>query len=383
MITSDVLNASVGAINIELIKNSTRFSEMLNRKKLVLDRNLCNDWFLFYITVFSAFGHAIAILVHSNTSYRRSETWYCMVHFLIVGLSNGFLPMLSKINMECYISFGEEAFQPMKYFRTFFLSLHTYVLVVLALHSYNLIFKTLMPTPAPRSRLYAIMVCLYTISSLPSLLLYVSQRYYNSGEQSPGIPYYIYTWQFTYYPGAINIGILLALNYIIPIYLMYIFFRKVCLELWATPDPDEYDGPIYELSESDRRFISMSYTVCLSFVSTNVPFIIHELMVLFLKPTHINATAASFVELLSVSDVCMYPFLYLMFELASVIAKYTRRYEDTKEQLLYDKDGIRVCFCCARPILPEINKKDLALLLKSIPDVGGKMDISRTVIKIC
>ncbi|GFQ90004.1 hypothetical protein TNCT_89781 [Trichonephila clavata] len=363
MIASDVINASAG-----LLRNTTNYAEILQRKKFALDHNLCNDWFLFYVTVFSAFGHAISLLVHTNTTYRRSETWYCMVHYLVVGLANGFLPMLSKINMECYISFGEEAFEPLKYFRTFLLTLHTYTLVVFAMYAYNLVFKTLMPTPAPRSKVYGIMVCLYAISALPCLFLYASHMFHNS-EETTAFPYYIYTWQFTYYPGAIVIGILLTLSYVIPVYLMYYFCKKVCIELWTKPDYDEYGVPIYALMpESDHRFISMAYTVCLSYLSTNVPFVIHELMVLFLSPEYVNATVSCFVELLSVSHVCMYPFLYLTFELAGIIVKYMGCEEEIKTNLVFTKEGIRVCTCYERPLPPEITRKDLGLLLKSIRD---------------
>ncbi|GFQ81185.1 uncharacterized protein TNCT_491791 [Trichonephila clavata] len=378
MLAIDILNASVEALEESLEdsldkNNSNHMYVPLKRKKIDHDSeddSVFRGWTLCLISVASVLIYVTSLNLLSKDS-KKHQSWFCTFHWLLVSSLNGLLYVPTRLSLLAFVVMKHAEFAWWKHFRRYFLTLYAYVLVTLALYSYNLVFRTFYKSTLPRNKLCRILLGLYTISSFPSLyFLYVYG--WNESDRS-GLGYLTFTWQFAHYPGQHNISILLLCNYIIPICLIMFLFGRICFELLRRKSFFVFaDHSTYPLSVCDRKFIAMSFCSCVAFVIANVPFVIQEIIIYYINPNLIDIGTAALLEMISISNVYMDSCFYLMFEFAHYWIKYRIRCGDFDKWLWHGKDN-KKCTCGYEPISVEMIKGDLTKTIDNTPHLNEQV----------
>ncbi|GFS58083.1 uncharacterized protein TNIN_461101 [Trichonephila inaurata madagascariensis] len=375
MLTIDILNASVEALEESLEdsldKNVSNLMYVpLKRKKIDHDPEddcVFRGWTLCIISAASVLIYITAINLLSKYS-KRHESWYCTYHWLLVSSLNGLLYIPTRLSLISFVVTKHGEFAWWKHFRRYFLTLYAYVLVTLALYSYNLVFRTFFKSPLSRKKFCMVLLGLYAISSFPTL--YFLHIYgWNESDRS-GLGYLTFTWQFAHYPGQHNILVLLLCNYIIPICLIMFLLGRICFELFKRKSFFVFVDPsTYPLTVYDRKFIAISFCSCVAFVIVNVPFVIQEIIIYYINPDLIDIGTAALLEMISISNVYMDSCFYLMFELGHYWIKYKIRCGDFDKWLWDGKDN-KKCTCGYEPVSVEMIKGDLTKVIDNTPHLN-------------
>ncbi|GFR33747.1 uncharacterized protein TNCT_90721 [Trichonephila clavata] len=273
------------------------------------DRKL-EGYRLFVISISLTLVFVWSWFVHSK-HYQRVELWFAIHNWLTISFITEKLCVLTRFNIlsNGVVKIGEYA--SVQHSRRYFLTLNAYIMVALALYSYNVVFKTLFRSPVKGLKWYLHWAGLFSISSLPTYYFMCVHGWVETGYSEQG--YFTYTWQFAHYPGKGDVAILLLFCYILPVFVALVLMGAVTIELLRR---DEFvlfskQKKPFSVSIEDRMFIAVSLYASFSFLIVNTPFI-HATFENCVEPSKFNRSTAAIVEILSFCSLYMNPCFVLM-----------------------------------------------------------------------
>ncbi|GFW87316.1 uncharacterized protein TNCV_4515011 [Trichonephila clavipes] len=208
---------------------------------------------------------------------KKNDSWNCLFHWLLVSFMNFLFIIPNEHSVLSHLVGPENMIgwpiHCMRYFRT----LYAYVLVWVALYSYNLVFKTFKTFTTPLSRLQWCMVLagLYIISSFPTL--YCMYVYGWAEKYEKDEVYYMFTWMFSRNPEPRHMIILIIWNHIIPAGLIRFFLEMVKIELTSRNELELFEKrKNYSLCLGDRKCVRLLLCVCSYYSFSSVALIYRE-----------------------------------------------------------------------------------------------------------
>ncbi|GFY38997.1 uncharacterized protein TNIN_495031 [Trichonephila inaurata madagascariensis] len=302
------------------------------------DRLLERLRFIFMTTLFTLLSVWSWIVYYNH--YKRNSLWKCLFYWLIFGFITEKFCLLSR--------FGDLTFLPpeiqglVKHFRRYFLTLNAYLVVTLALYSYNLIFKSSFKSPVKFLRWDIYQTGLFTISAIPTFyFMYVPLIYGWIETDSFDQGYFTYTWQFAHYPGERDMTVLLLCCYILPACLAIFILGIVAIELLRRKEffPFYKHKETSSLSIMDHISIAVSFYACFAFVIASIPFIVQETIRCYINPSIIDKNRAATIEIVSFCNLYTNPcFALILF--AYYWFKHDQQYVDHRSENSLAEDKI-------------------------------------------
>ncbi|GFU38958.1 uncharacterized protein NPIL_430891 [Nephila pilipes] len=311
MSINDTLNASVKVVEGSLDESRSYLRPLKQNETLIygtehdlLIRCCFSLWFTFIY---------LWACMELFKYFKRSESWYCIYHWLVVSFLSQTFCVTIRINHAFYPMLKEEQFLYLKHGRRYLLTLYAYVLVTLALYSYNLVFKTFLKSSLSRLQWCKILVGLYIFCSFPTI--YFVCVYGWIDVPTSGMGYLPNSWNFAHYPGEHNMTFLLLSHYIIPMCLTIFLLGKVSIELARRKEFYLFDETkAYSLCVGDRKLIAISYFTCITFVITSVPLIVQETIRSYVNPNYFHKDTIGIIDIYSGFNVYIDSIIIMILE---------------------------------------------------------------------
>ncbi|GFU79852.1 uncharacterized protein TNCV_3423321 [Trichonephila clavipes] len=272
------------------------------------DRKL-EGYRLFVISISFTLVFVWSWFVHSK-HYQRVELWFAIHNWLTISFITEKLCVLTRFNIlsNGVVKIGE--YGSVQHSRRYFLTLNAYLVVVLALYSYNVVFKNLFKSPVKGLKWYLHWAGLFIISSLPTFYFMCVHGWVETDYSEEG--YFTHTWQFAHYPGAGDIAILLPFCYILPALLVVFLMGLVIYELLRREEFNLFGKQKKPtLSIEDRMFIAVSLYASFSFCIAITPFI-QTTFDNCIEPSTFVRNTAEMAEIISFCNLYLNPCFVLV-----------------------------------------------------------------------
>ncbi|GFR04774.1 uncharacterized protein TNCT_28941 [Trichonephila clavata] len=247
-----------------------------------------------------------------NRYSNRNESWYCIFHWLLVSFVSLLFFLPTPYSILSYFVSSEDKYGWPKHCYRYLLTLYAYVLVSMALFSYNAVFKTF----STLSRLQWCMCFagLYIMSSFSTL--YCTYVYGWVESYDCDMICYALTWMFSRYPDQSDIMILLMWNHVIPASLNLFLILKVRKELLRRNELDLFDKEkTYSLCLGDRKLIALSKVLCIYYAIASTPLILRETVKWITECKSIDAYMLNYFEALPFYFILLESFFFFKLEL--------------------------------------------------------------------
>ncbi|GFY73386.1 uncharacterized protein TNIN_405941 [Trichonephila inaurata madagascariensis] len=285
----------------------------------------CFGFFAYLIMYFQG-------LQELNRYSKRNESWYCIFHWLLVSFASLLFFLPTPYSILSYLVSNEDKYGWPKHCFRYLLTLYAYVLVSMALFSYNAVFKTLFKTPLSRLQWCMFFAVLYIMSSFSTL--YCAYVYGWIESYDCDMVCYVLTWMFSRYPDQRDIMILLLWNHIIPASFNFYLISKVRKELLRRNELDLFvPAKTYSLCLGDRKLIALSKFLCIYYAIASTPLIMRETVKWITESKAIDAYMPNYFEALPFYFILLESFFFFKLELNEFETVWDEFKIDTRQRL--------------------------------------------------
>ncbi|GFR04772.1 uncharacterized protein TNCT_28931 [Trichonephila clavata] len=242
----------------------------------------------------------------------KDESWYCVFHWLLVSCLSLLFFLPAEYSIVSHFVSNEDKYGWPKHCYRYLLTLYAYMLVSMALFSYNVVSKTFSP-------LYRLQWCmcfagLYIMSSFSTF--YCAHVYGWVENYDCDMICYASTWMFSRYPDQRDIMILLMWNHIIPAALIDHLLRRVKKELSRRNEFDLFNKEkTYSMCLGDCKLIALSSAAGYHYAATSMPLIFRETVKWFTDSRLADDYIPNVFEVIPFHLIFLDSFLFIKLEL--------------------------------------------------------------------
>ncbi|GFY73387.1 uncharacterized protein TNIN_405951 [Trichonephila inaurata madagascariensis] len=244
----------------------------------------------------------------------KDDSWYLIFHWLFVSCLSLLFFLPTDYSIVFFFVKKEDRYGWPKHFSRYLLTLYAYVLVSMALFSYNAVFKTFFRTPLSCLQRCMFFVGLYIMSSFSTR--YCIQVYGWVESYDCDMICYASTWMFSRYPDQSVILALIVWNHLTPAILIIPLLREVKKELLRRNEFDLFNREKnYSLCLGDRKIIALSYFACQYYAASSMPLVFREIAKSITKSKAIDNIIPYIFEVLPFHFILLESFFFIQLEL--------------------------------------------------------------------
>lgn len=206
---------------------------------------------------------------------------------------------------------GDAFCRVFKFLQTYSLTLSTYMLVAIALDRNNAIVKPFSRNPEPKT--YALAA--WIASLLPSLPCFLIFHEVLVSETVAYCVSIFYTSQYLQYWRQVYMAFVFLSIFIIPFLLLVGLYTRILLEIWAQSSVfSTNEQSASSLPRAKTKTLKMTLIIFLTFIVTNLPYVIQEMILAFGDASLLNPNTVALFGVISASNSAFNPFIYLAFQ---------------------------------------------------------------------